>query len=264
MSSAQLVQQLQVWPPSAEGATDAVWCVQLLLLTKAVLVALYGADGLLPHGRHAGLLLLFAPILSCAGLMAAQHLALGAYIAGAPALGMRALVRQCAALSAKQPENGGDWPASPAALHFRRPLWRHGCTAVHISISWRCSRACRRPHLWRMQGYMRLQGLIACCPGVVTSSGLAAGRERSGPHLTAEEAPLLPKADALKAVDKAPVGTLVTLLHLMAPDTMLLIVAFLAGVLSPWDRIWWQARRLGDRPWLLPYGSGARLSVPSE
>ena len=59
--------------------------LQLLLLTKAVLVALYGSDGLLPaaHGRHAGLLLLFAPILSSACLMAGQHLALGAYISGA-------------------------------------------------------------------------------------------------------------------------------------------------------------------------------------
>ena len=58
---------------------------------------------------------------------------------------------------------------------------------------------------------------------------MQAGREKAGPHLAAEEAPLLPKQDTLKAVDKAPVSTLATLARLMLPDTSLLIVAFLAG-----------------------------------
>ena len=58
--------------------------LQLLLLTKAVLVALYGDDAVLPsrHGRESGLLLLFTPIVGCALLMAGEHLALGAYITG--------------------------------------------------------------------------------------------------------------------------------------------------------------------------------------
>ena len=58
--------------------------MQVCLLTKAVLVAIFGSERVLPshHGTRAGLLLLFGAIVACSCLIAGQHLLLGAYLQG--------------------------------------------------------------------------------------------------------------------------------------------------------------------------------------
>ena len=63
---------------------DELPVLQTCLLTKAVLVAIYGSEQLLPshHGRRDGLVLLFGPLLVCSCLTAAEHLLLGSYISG--------------------------------------------------------------------------------------------------------------------------------------------------------------------------------------
>ena len=67
--------------------------LQVCLLTKAVLVAIFGSERVLPshHGTRAGLLLLFGAIVACSCLIAGQHLLLSSYLQGTGLRGHREL-----------------------------------------------------------------------------------------------------------------------------------------------------------------------------
>ena len=131
-------------------------CLQLLLLTKAVLVALYGGDSVLPthHGHNSGLALLFVPIVLCACLLAGQHLALAAYISGAT-------------LGLAQTEYAQCVPCAAAVVISRLLLATSSCTAWAMPGS---TDTCCSTHSSEQMQVARRQVLICqlkrrpCCP----------------------------------------------------------------------------------------------------